>query len=76
MDAVTFQMTRWQRPKVTYQHGGLPSVGEDLFLQSIEALQNVLDHAFGAGVQHRLVAAVFFCPPSADALRCNGFVQT
>ena len=45
-------MRRWPRPKETYQRGGLPSVGEDLFLQSIEALQNVLDHAFGGGGQH------------------------
>ena len=45
------QMTRWQRPKETYQRVGLSLEGKDLFLQSIQALQDVLHQGFGAGVQ-------------------------
>ena len=45
------QMTRWQRPKETYQRVGLSLAGKDLFPQSIQALQDVLHQGLGAGVQ-------------------------
>ena len=44
-------MTRWQRPKETFQRGGLSQAGKDFFLQSTQALQHILHHALGAGVQ-------------------------
>ena len=44
-------MTRWQRPKEIYQRVGLSLGGKDLFLQSIQALQDVLHQGLGAGVQ-------------------------
>ena len=43
------QMTRWQRPKETYQRGGLSLAGKDFSLQSIQELQDFLHHALGAG---------------------------
>ena len=43
------QMTRWQRPKETYQRGGLSLAGKDFSLQSIQEPQDFLHHALGAG---------------------------